>query len=284
MDTTMQQGLQESPLCAAVFMGDFNTGKSLLINALVRHDILFISRDESRTPPVFIARGDGGDPVFGARQKGESAPELKSHEQFLSTRHIKGAPCDSDALGALVPDMSFRRLVFVDTPGASTDDNRPAILKPAPALDNTLFVLTTTLEYWPARHTMALIKEYHAHFPGRFVIAANMTDQMNASEIRRVRDRARQRLERHGVTPAPPLFPLSARLEMARRMPGDEYRRRIKTEVRELCDAGFDAFRVALYEFEANASPNHAEYSLDTLLTSTLATAVTTSEKGQDAC
>ena len=34
---------------------------------------------------------------------------------------------------------------------------------------------------------------------------------------------------------------LSARLKLARRM-SDEYRRRIKTEVRELCDAGFDAF------------------------------------------
>lgn len=284
MNTSMQQDVQESPLSAAVFMGDFNTGKSLIINALLRQDILFISREESRTPPVFIARGDVSEALYGARPKEGQDPESKSHEQFLSIRHLKNEPCDSDALGVLLPNMPFRHFTFVDTPGASTDDNKPAILNAAQALDNTIFVLTTTLEYWPARHTMALIKEYHAHYPGRFIVVANMADQMNANDIRRVRDRAGARLERNGITPAPPFFPVSARLELARRRPGDEYRRRIKPEVRELCDAGFDAFRVALYEFEATVSAGSAGYDLDSLLTSTLTTAVTINEKGQDSC
>ena len=132
MNTTMQQDLQECPLCAAVFMGDFNTGKSLLINALVRRDILFISRDESRTPPVLVAKGDTTEPVYGSRPAEGLSPGVKSHEEFLSTRHLNGMSCDSDALGALLPGMPFRHLVLVDTPGASTDDNRPAILKAAP--------------------------------------------------------------------------------------------------------------------------------------------------------
>ncbi len=284
MNTNMQQEFQGPPLPAAVFVGDFNTGKSLVINALLRNSVLFISREESRTPPVFVSRGGVPETVYASRSEETQTTESKSHEQFLNTRHLQGQPCDSDALGIQTPDMPFRHLVFVDTPGASTDENRPAILRPAPALVNTLFVITTTLEYWPARHTMALIKEHHLHFPGRFVVVANMADQMNANEIRRVRDRARHRLERNGINPAPPFFPVSARLELARRAPGDEYRRRVKSEVRELCDAGFDAFRVTLYEFEANISSSGAGYDLNDLLTSTLAAAVTINEKGQNPC
>ena len=51
--------------------------------------------------------------------------------------------------------------------------------------------------------------------------------------------------------------------------------------MRELCDAGFDAFRVALYEFEARVSRGAENYDLDTLLNGALAAAVTTNQKGQ---
>ena len=274
---------QQASVPAAVFVGDFNTGKSFLINALVRQNVLFISREESLAPPVFLARGAGADPVYAAFPAG-AGPGVKSHEQFLGTRKIGGQPCDSRGLAALTPDFPFRHFVLVDTPGASSEENRTAIFAAVPATQNALFVVTTTLEYWPARHTLSLIKEYQVRFPGRFVVVANMADQMNADEIRRVRDKARHRMESHGIAPAPPFFPVSARLEAARRHPDDEYRRRVKPEVRELCDAGFDAFRVALYEFEARTSGEGAVHDLETLLNSPLAAEVMTNQKGQNPC
>ena len=266
---------------AAVFVGDFNTGKTLLINALLRQNLLFISREESLTPPVFVARSDDAEMMYGARPGAGMTPVQQSHEQFLSSRQMNGLPCESDALAVLAPDMPFRHFILVDTPGASTEENKPAIPPVAPALNNAIFVLTTTLEYWPARHTISLIKEYQVRFPGRFLVVANMADQVNANELRRVRDRARQRMERNGIHPAPPFFALSARLELARNAGDDEYRRRIKHEVRELCDAGFDAFRVALYEFEARVSRGSENYDLDAILNGALAAAVTTNQKGQ---
>lgn len=284
MNMTTFQESQGLALPAALFVGDFNTGKTLLINALLRKNLLFISREESLTPPVFVARGESDEVVYGARPGNGDSPVPRSHEQFLSSRQMDGVPCDSDALGILAPDMPFRHFILVDTPGASTEENKPAIPGVNAALNNALFVLTTTLEYWPARHTISLIKEYQVRFPGRFVVVANMADQVNANEIRRVRDRARHRMERNGIYPAPPFFALSARLELARNSGEDEYRRRIKHEVRELCDAGFDAFRVALYEFEAKVSRGSENYDLEALLNSTLAAAVTTNQKGQKVC
>lgn len=284
MNNTVDQGSPRTPFPTAVFSGDFNTGKSLLINALLRQNLLLISREESMTPPVLVAGKSGGEVLYGARLREEQEIVAQSREQFLSSRKVNGIPCESDALGILTPEMPFRHFVFVDTPGASTQESRPAIPAAAAALDNALFVLVTTLEYWPARHTMSLIREYQMRFPGRFLVVANMTDHVNPNEIRRVRDKGRQRMERNGIAPAPPFFTLSARLELARRNGDDEYRRRIKTEVRELCDAGFDAFRVALYEFEAKASLSAADYDLETLLNSPLAEAVIMNQKGQKVC
>ena len=41
---------------SAFFMGDFNVGKSMLINALLRRDTLYSSNEESRALPTFIGR------------------------------------------------------------------------------------------------------------------------------------------------------------------------------------------------------------------------------------
>lgn len=284
MNNIIPQDSQGTPLPAAVFSGDFNAGKSLLINALLHQNSLFISREESMTPPVLVAKSDDADVIYGARPRGEREAVPLSREQFLSSRKVGGVPCESDALCVLAPEMPFRHFVLVDTPGASSQENRPAIPAAAPALDNALFVLVTTLEYWPARHTMSLIREYQMRFPGRFIVVANMADHINTNEIRRVRDKGRQRMERNGIAPAPPFFTLSARLELARRTGDDEYRRRIKADVRELCDAGFDAFRVALYEFEAKVASHAVDYDLETLLNSPLAEAVIMNQKGQKVC
>jgi hypothetical protein len=278
---TLNHDSQQVPLPAAVFVGDFNTGKSLLINALIRNNLLFTSREESLVPPVFISRGIGTEPICAGRPPGEQSPIPKSHVQFLGIRQLDEQPCECEALAAMIPDFPFRHFVLVDTPGASSEKNKSDIFPVYKALENTLFIVTTTLDYWPARHTMALIKEYHFRFPGRFVVVANMADQENADEIRRVRDKARRRMENNGIRPAPPFFALSARLELTRRGPEDEYRNRIKKEVRELCDAGFDAFRVLLYEFEASVARHIPDYDIEALFSSTLAAAVVADQKGQ---
>ena len=88
---------------AAVFVGDFNTGKTQLINALLRRNLLFISREESLTPPVFVARSDDFELAFGARPGAGLPPVLQSHEQFLSSRQMNGLPCENDALAVLSP-------------------------------------------------------------------------------------------------------------------------------------------------------------------------------------
>ena len=256
----------------------------MLINALLHREALFMSREESRTPPVLMAKSQTPEIQYGARMENSGETMVLSRDDFLNARKTNSVPCDSEALAVLLPDMPFRHFVFVDTPGASSLENRPAIPGAATAFDQSLFVLATTLEYWPARHTISLIKEYHARFPGRFVVAANMAEQFNAKEIRRVCDRARLRLERNGITPAPPVFALSARLELARRFGEDEYRNRIKPDVRELCDCGFDAFRVMLYEFEARATIASTAYDLDNVLGSPLADAVIMNQKGLKVC
>ncbi len=236
---------------AAVFVGDFNVGKSLLINALLRANLLYTGREESRTLPTFVVRGDGDRILHAAFTPKEPEPILKTHEQFLSLRWDGRGERDYDAAAALAPEMPFRKLMLVDLPGGSSELRACAALPSMRALPNVLFVVATSVEYWPARHTMELIAAHHELFAGRFVVAANMADLLNPDEIRRIRDKAARRMEAFGITPAPPFFTLSARLECARRIPNDEYRRRIKPEVRDLCDAGFDALRVALYEFEA---------------------------------
>ena len=279
MNTVSQEQTQDSTP-AAVFIGDFNTGKSYVINALLRQPLLFTSREESLAPPVVVCRGDGNEPIYAGRSTEDHLPVTKSHAQLLGTRQVDGQPCDSDVLAVLAPGMPFRQFVLVDTPGASSEKNKSAILAAVPALERALFVLTTTIEYWPARHTMALIHEYHLRFPGRFIVVANMADQANVEEIRRIREKARHRMESNGISQAPPFFVLSARLELARQTPGDEYRRRVRPEVRELCDAGFDAFRVALYEFEARVSTVSVKHDAVSLLQSPLAGAVITNQKG----
>lgn len=266
---------------AAIFLGDFNTGKSLLINALVRRPLLFIGRQESLVPPVLISRAGGKESSYCARSMIDGELVSKSHAQFLTLRQINGKPCEYDLLAALIPDMPFIKLLVVDTPGASSEVNKPAIFPDVDSLRNTLFIITTTLEYWPARHTMALISEYHARFPGHFVVAANMADLVNANEIRRVCEKAGRRMEKYGIHPAPPFFALSARLECARQGFDNEYRTRVKRDVRELCDAAFDAFRLALYEFEARAAQVENPYRIDALMTGMFAGSLTNNEKGR---
>ncbi|NLN93397.1 MAG: hypothetical protein GX130_08840 [Candidatus Hydrogenedens sp.] len=240
-----------SEAASALFIGDFNVGKSSVLNALIRRNLLFTSREESRTPPVFLARTGDDVITYSGYNPAEKDFVNQSHSQFLSMRRHGRTECPFTAMSALIPRFPFTGLMLVDTPGTSTEIQEQCLLPRDAALERSLVVLVTTVEYWAARHTLALITEYTERFAGRFVVVANMADQLNHKEILRIRDKASKRIESLSQSAAPPFYIVSAKLEHGRPDPEDEYRRRVKSEVRDLCDAGFDALRVALYEFEA---------------------------------
>ncbi len=234
----------------AFFMGDFNAGKSALINALLRKELLPAGREESRSLPTLIVRHEGGWADYAALSS-EAGIVTCSHEEFLGVRQGEGNPKGHLALAARVPGYPFNHLVLADTAGTSSDVLESVRLSGLEDADLGLMVVVTDIEYWSAKHSMDFIAYHHELLHGEVLVVANKADHLNASEIRRISDRAAMRLESYGIRPAPRFFTVSARLEAARGAEHNEYRNRTKREVRERCDAGFDALRVALYEFEA---------------------------------
>lgn len=264
----------------ALFMGDFNVGKSSLINALLRRETLLSTREESRALPTFVARSAQREARYVALLRDGAGLEAKSHEEFLEIRREIGRPSPYGALGAALPGGPFSRLILVDTAGMSSDLSESVRLSRLPGQESMFFVAVADIEYWSAKHTLDFIAYHHELFNGSMVIVANKADHLNAEELKRIRDKAPIRLERYGIAPQPRFFPVSARLESARGLPHNEYRRRVKPEVRDLCDAAFDALRVALYEFEAMQGGEPACQSFKHLLQTPMATAFVQAQEG----
>ena len=283
MNNSFSQTAQATPEAAALFVGDFNVGKSSVLNALMRRNLLFTSREESRTPPVFLTRSGEETIAYSAYNPEEKTFTEQSHTQFLSTRRHGRTKCPFSALSVLVPQFPFTRLTLIDTPGTSTEVAEDTLLPAGKAADKSLIVLVTTVEYWPARHTLALITDYAERFSGRFLVVANMADQLNHGDILRIRDKAAQRIESHSHVKAPPFYIVSAKLEFARRNQDDEYRHRVKREVRDICDAGFDALRVALYEFEAKCQTPEGTCPLDRIVHPLVTALISNNQQEQEA-
>jgi hypothetical protein len=127
---------------------------------------------------------------------------------------------------------------------------------------------------------MDFIDRHMEVFGDNLVVVANKADHLNASEIQRIADKAGKRMAQYGMERTPPFLAVSARLEMSRRDPEDEYRKRTKPAVRALCDAGFDALRVRLYEFEAAAAGVAGETDEHRFLKAPLAQAFVEKQKG----
>ncbi|MFP4502313.1 MAG: dynamin family protein [Candidatus Hydrogenedentota bacterium] len=235
----------------ALFLGDFNAGKSTLINALLRRDALNTAREESMALPTFLLRTDAPEATFAALGADAATIHDKEHEEFLVIRQDRNNDPGYVALAGQLPALPYAHLVMVDTAGASSETARTVDLARITDTAAMLAVIVTDIEYWNARHTMEFILEQQTRFGDGLIVVANKADHLNASEIRRIRDKAERRMKSFGMQHPPRFFPLSARLECARNATQNEYRHRTRPEVRDLCDGGFDALRVALYEFEA---------------------------------
>lgn len=235
----------------ALFMGDFNVGKSTLLNALLRHEVLFTSRQESKALTTFVQRSGGKSPAYVARVRATGEVARKSHEEFLSLRTSLPGVNGYCSMGAQVPASPFQHLVLVDTPGTSSDTCETTEIADLPSQEDALLVVVTDIEYWASKHNMDFIDRHLEAFGENLVVVANKADHLNAREIERIAHKAATRMESYGIDKVPPFYPLSARLEASRRDPRDEYRQRTKPAVRTQCDAGFDALRVRLYEFES---------------------------------
>lgn len=235
----------------ALFIGDFNTGKSTLLNALLKFDLLYMSRTESHALPAFLNIGGPGAPLYWRLEAEQASPTKTTRNKWLSLRGKGEEAPEELAVGAHTHHHPFGELVLVDTPGQSSDVQDQIDLSAWGADPRIMLVIVADIEYWNARHTIALIQRHEASFAGRILVVANKADHLNADEIARIADKAHQRMERAGVAAPPAFIPLSARLELARHLePDDEYRHRTKRPVRQWCDWGFDQLRVRLYEFE----------------------------------
>lgn len=235
----------------ALFLGDFGVGKSAVINALLRREALNTSREESMALPTFVVRGGAPEAAFAALGADGLTVSEKDHDEFLVIRQDRNNEPGYLALAAHFPATPFRSLVLIDTAGTSSETARTVDVGRVERTSDLMMVITADIEYWNARHTMDFIAGQQERFGGHMVVVANKADHLNAHEIRRIREKAPARMRAFGIANPPPFFAVSARLESARHETQNEYRHRTRHEVRELCDAGFDALRVALYEFEA---------------------------------
>jgi len=269
----------QHPPCAFV-VGDFNVGKSTLLNALVRREILHTSREEGRAVPTFIGRNGEAADRFAALGVDGAGVTSKSHEEFLRVRHEGGKAAPARALAAGCATSPFRDLLLVDTSGMSSDACESAEIANLATPESALLLVVTDIEYWASKHTMDFVAFHREIFGERLYIVANKADHLNGGEIERIRAKAAHRLEDYGIEPAPRFFTVSARLEAARRLPRDEYRSRTKPRVRELCDSGFDALRVALYEFEAAHCHRNTQATMEEWLRAPLATSFIATQEG----
>jgi hypothetical protein len=255
----------------ALFLGDFGVGKSAVINALLRREALNTSREESMALPTFVTRGASSEAAFAALGADGVTLHDKEHDEFLVIRQDRNNEPGYLALAALFPATPFRDLVLIDTAGTSSETARTVDVERVRHTGDFIMVITADIEYWNARHTMDFIAAQQERFGGHMLLVANKADHLNAPEIRRIREKAPARMRAFGIANPPPFFAVSARLESARQETQNEYRHRTRHEVREMCDAGFDALRVALYEFEASKDHSGGPPAFEDLFAAQLA-------------
>lgn len=270
--------ISQSPCAFAV--GDFNVGKSALLNALVRQEVLHVSREEGRALPTFLSRVTDSHDRYAALHREDGSLIPKTHDEFLHIRKAEENSRHFKALAAGCVRSPFNSLVLVDTAGMSTDVCESVEIAGLEHQEDGLLLVVTDIEYWAAKHTMDFIAFHQEQFGDSIIVVANKADHLNATDIERIQRKAASRMEEYGIHPAPRFLPLSARLEQFRQEPRNEYRCRTKPRVRALCDAGFDALRLALYEFEAACCRRQPRPPIDDILRMPLAASFVAVQEG----
>lgn len=272
------QAMTPSP-CVFV-VGDFNVGKSTLLNAMLRQEVLHSSREEGRALPTFVTRVSDTHDRYAALSRSDGSLIPKTHDEFLHIRKAEESSANFKALAAGCVRSPFNSLVLVDTAGMSTDVCQSVEIAGLSDQEDGLLLVVTDIEYWAAKHTMDFIAYHQEQFGESLIVVANKADHLNAIDIDRIQDKAADRMEEYGIHPAPRFLTLSARLEQFRHEPRNEYRCRTKRRVRELCDAGFDALRLALYEFEAARCRREPRPGIDAVLSMPLAASFIAVQEG----
>jgi len=251
---TMRPATVGSPRPRAFFVGDFNVGKSAVINALLRRELLPTALEESTLIPTVVGHSPGRQrSLYGFLPADAGRPGPLTCSQFQDIRVGSADRCHYRALLASLWDGPFSDLLLIDSPGVSSVRNPGAGELSSGADGSSTMVSIVDAEYWSARHTINFLKSLSEHF-SHLVVVANKADQLTAAEIRRLRERGEQRLAGQGISSIAGLFVVSARLEHARWTdPDNDYRTSTRQAVRDLCDTDFDRLRLSLYEFEAQA-------------------------------
>jgi hypothetical protein len=206
LETERRRALRGS--CTVLVVGEFNKGKSSLVNALLNARVCATDADVATAVPTMVRFGEQLTAATGGADDEQRAPVHPTDIEALETSDDRSGTA-GDTVEVRVPREILRTgLVLVDTPGvggglASAHAGRT--LRALAGADAVVFVTDASQEITAAE--LELLTKI-AGLCSRLVFALTKTD--GYSEWRRIRDLDRGHLERAGLTI--PILPLSSTL------------------------------------------------------------------------
>src|SRR5215470_2018655 len=212
-----------SPTCSVLVVGEFNKGKSSLVNALLNARVCATDADIATAVPTFVRYGEQlatyGRSADDGRNGGQPQPiELTDFERLVTRTDRDRQAVTFAAVDVSVPRQLLRDgLVLVDTPGVGgglSSAHAAATLRALASADAVVFVTDASQELTAPE--LALLRRAKELCP-RLVCALTKTDFY--PEWRRILDidHAHLRRARLDIT----LLPLSAPLRQHALRTGD---------------------------------------------------------------
>ena len=206
LETERQRALRG--VCTVLVVGEFNKGKSSLVNALLNARVCATDANVATAVPTIVRFGDQLTAATGGVDDENLAAVDPADVEALETSEDRSRTT-GDTVEVRVPRKLLQTgLVLVDTPGvggglASAHAGRT--LRALAGADAVVFVTDASQEITAAE--LELLTKI-AGLSSRLVFALTKTDVY--SEWRRIRDLDRGHLERAGLTV--PILPLSSTL------------------------------------------------------------------------
>jgi GTP-binding protein EngB required for normal cell division len=194
--------------CAVLVVGEFNQGKSSLVNALLNVRVCATDADVATAVPTLVRYGPELTAATGDADGGRPTPVDPAEVEALETADDRSGP-RGDMVEMTVPRALLESgLVLVDTPGmggglASAHAGRT--LRALAGADAVVFVTDASQEITAAE--LELLRRI-VSISTRVVFALTKIDVY--PEWRRIRDIDRAHLERAGLTI--PILPMSSTL------------------------------------------------------------------------